>query len=75
MQGCNLLESGSDLKGSFFPSSSSFFFFSKFSKYATAECELSSVVLARTSQATLPGLLLTLTPPASALGRDRAAAR
>jgi len=53
MQGCNLLESGTDLKASFF-------FFTplclKFSKYATAECELSSVVLIITSQAMLPAL-------------------
>lgn len=55
MQGCNLLESGTDLKAFFF-----FFCFSplclKFSKYATAECELSFVVLAITSQAKLPAL-------------------
>lgn len=52
MQGCNLLESGTDLKA--------FFFFLplclKFSKYATAECELSFVVLSITSQAKLPAL-------------------
>lgn len=54
MQGCNLLESGTDLKASFF------FFLSllclKFSKYATAECELSFVVLVITSQAKLRAL-------------------
>lgn len=62
MQGCNLLESGTDLKALFF-----FFFFSflplclKFSKYATAECELSFVVPAIASQAKLPALC-TLPP-------------
>lgn len=46
MQGSNLLESGTDLKAFFFLSP----LYLKFSKYATAECELSFVVLAITSR-------------------------
>lgn len=45
MQGCNLLESGTDFKVFFSPSHR---FCLKFSKYATAECELSFVVQAET---------------------------
>lgn len=62
MQGCNLLESGTDLKASFF-FSFVLLLCLKFSKYATAECELSFVVLAITSQ---PYSLFPLL-----LGKDR----